>query len=700
MTRFRSQNPIVLREHVQHVAHGTVRFQNAYESVYEMILNGGHETKIVNGQPKTDFKIFRQGNRPMVGMYNEIMSLVSYIKNGAENGPAREMAFVIIGEAGNGKTTLIEYLCDKYREHVSMPANQRFTFRFTGLDNEKFDNAFGLANMESQTFEDPMILAMNLFSEKEKNIAFLQSCGMNEEQIDCAMKKYRPLGACTEYNFTRMIEQTALSDNDILRLVDEHVRVVPVKIGANSGILTGKFSPLDKQNSTSADLIGNIDVQRTLLLDPENPYTFNLRIGALARSACGGIHLADEYFRNKPDLLQIYLSAIQNRTIEWRGYKWPMDTIIIATSNHVPYANFAGDGENAPLLDRCQPCYVGHCTNKNEQIILTRYALGDVKTTITGQKMHIDPNLESIASIATVFTRFPENKGDKKLSREDMLHLCADESAGDKTKAMLKEIVESLDKEQDFRKRFGQTGLGQRGLQKALVSMQKLQEVEEGKCLFTDDVFEAFKNTVRDDPVLDLQQKTRFIDEEFPAARNHYLHMIRETMFNAYLNDPDAIRGSVRNYVNMVVAIGSQQELRSDQRTHVFTDPISGRRERIDIDQTFINGVEDKLGLTNKERKENFRSHILKLVGQHTWNGDRNYDFMDNKPLVHAVTDYTLDADINGCGSLAGALVNRMHDENNKLYNRLLETMTTKLGHCTTCAERTMKVYCDKNKKG
>ena len=45
--------------------------------------------------------------------------------------------------------------------------------------------------------------------------------------------------------------------------------------------------------------------------------------------AGGGIHFSDEIFKNKKDLVQVYLGVIQNRNIEIDGYKWPIDTLIV-----------------------------------------------------------------------------------------------------------------------------------------------------------------------------------------------------------------------------------------------------------------------------------------------------------------------------------------------------------------------------------
>jgi serine protein kinase len=70
---------------------------------------------------------------------------------------------------------------------------------------------------------------------------------------------------------------------------------------------------------------------------------------------------------------------------------------------------------------------------------------------------------------------------------------------------------------------------------------------------------------------------------------------------------------------------------------------------------------------------------------------------MDNLELVKAITDVRLKSDIAGAGSLIGALANRTNDENQKLYDRMIDTMLNKLDYCPTCAQKTIEYFCTQN---
>ena len=103
--------------------------------------------------------ITRRGRKHPIGMYDEINSFVSFVKDAAEGGSSKEMAFVLVGEPGNGKTFFVEFLCGQYRRFLAQEGNRKYTFRFVNL--QELGTYGRITAIESQTYEDPMVLAMN-----------------------------------------------------------------------------------------------------------------------------------------------------------------------------------------------------------------------------------------------------------------------------------------------------------------------------------------------------------------------------------------------------------------------------------------------------------------------------------------------------------------------------------------------------------
>jgi len=669
--------------HLQSVKNGDRVFENAFQGVARMILESGVEKITVKGKTTYDFNIFRNGGKHVIGMYEEINSFVSFVKDASENGSSKEMAYVLVGEPGNGKTFFVDYLCSKYRSFLAKEKNRKFTFRFMNMD--KIGNYGKINKVESQTYEDPMILAMNLFEDTEDNKRFLSSqIGFSDKEIETFYQNYRPLGACSGYILNSIREYT---DGDLDEMM-KFVEIVPVPLTESLGTVTGKYPAKDKITSSAVDLLGEESIQRLLhITDTNNPYRFDLRRGALARVAGGGIHFSDEIYKNKKDLVQVYLGVIQNRVIEIDGYKWPIDTLIIATSNNSEFNRFLSEKEEAPIVDRCRICYVSHNTDYKLQESLTAYAIGnESKTTLTREDLHIDPNLNYAASLAVVLTRLPRSE---KLTTIETMKLAAGEVAGEKSIKTLGEVIDTLNQDPDITKRFGQKGLGQRNLGRALQLLLESSETNEGRCMFAYDIFKTVERVILD-YVTDANDRAKYL-EDLKTARGLYRERIMTEMFNAYMDEPFAIRKDVLNYVNMIIGIDAEN-LGPDMMWK-YKDPQTGELKAMKIDERYINSVEERLGLKTEEQRETFRTSIRKIYGQKI-SIDPNYDFMDNLELVKAITDVRLKSDIAGAGSLIGALANRTNDENQKLYDRMIQTMQQRLNYCNTCALKTIEYFC------
>jgi serine protein kinase len=269
------------------------------------------------------------------------------------------------------------------------------------------------------------------------------------------------------------------------------------------------------------------------------------------------------------------------------------------------------------------------------------------------------------------------------------MKLAAGEVAGEKSIKTLSEVIDTLNQDPDITKRFGQKGLGQRNLGRSMQLMLENSGTNEGKCMFAYDVFRALERVILD-YVPEANDRAKFLDD-LRTSRGLYRERIMTEMFNAYMDEPLAIRKDVMNYVNMIIGIDAEN-LGADKMWK-YKNPQTGELLALKIDERYIDSIEDRLGLKTREQKESFRTSIRKIYGQ-KMSVDPDYDFMDNLELVKAVTDVRLKSDIAGAGSLIGALANRTNEENQKLYDRMIETMLNKLGYCTTCAQKTIEYFC------
>jgi serine protein kinase len=269
------------------------------------------------------------------------------------------------------------------------------------------------------------------------------------------------------------------------------------------------------------------------------------------------------------------------------------------------------------------------------------------------------------------------------------MKLAAGEVAGEKSIKTLAEVIDTLNQDPEIINRFGQKGLGQRNLGRAVQLLIESSETNEGECMFAYDIFKALDRIILD-YVIETNDRTKYL-EDLKTAKGLYRERIMTEMFNAYMDEPYAIRKDVMNYVNMIIGIDAENL--GPDKMWKYKDPQTGELKALKIDERYINSVEERLGLKSEEQRESFRTSIRKIYGQKI-SVNPEYDFMDNLELVKAVTDVRLKSDIAGAGSLIGALANRTNEENQKLYDRMISTMLEKLGYCKTCAQKTIEYFC------
>jgi serine protein kinase len=285
------------------------------------------------------------------------------------------MAYVLVGEPGNGKTFFVEYLCSLLPRSSWPAGNRKYTFRFKNLDKlGHYGKITDHRVPDLRGPHDPGHEPVRRPRAKPRPTWPARSASPTSRSRPCTTTTgpWAP-AAATSGTTSATTTRTAISKRcwSFVEIISR------CPLTESLGTVTGKYPAKDKITSSAVDLLGEESIQRLLhITDTNNPYRFDLRRGALARVAGGGIHFSDEIFKNKKDLVQVYLGVIQNRTIEIDGYKWPIDTLIIATSNNSEFNRFLAEKEEAPIVDRCRICYVSHNTNYKLQKELTAYAIG------------------------------------------------------------------------------------------------------------------------------------------------------------------------------------------------------------------------------------------------------------------------------------------------------------------------------------
>jgi len=128
--------------------------------------------------------------------------------------------------------------------------------------------------------------------------------------------------------------------------------------------------------------------------------------------------------------------------------------------------------------------------------------------------------------------------------------------------------------------------------------------------------------------------------------------LVRQLKSFAAVEATAKVKKGVMDYVLM--AIGIDAGILEPGGKWWYKDPRTGGKIDIKIDYQYMKAVETRMGLRSTSWDEDlsaeesalsiFRTNIRKICGQKIF-ADPNYDFMDNKALVKAVTEVLAETD-------------------------------------------------------
>jgi serine protein kinase len=112
--------------------------------------------------------------------------------------------------------------------------------------------------------------------------------------------------------------------------------------------------------------------------------------------------------------------------------------------------------------------------------------------------------------------------------------------------------------------------------------------------MFAYDIYKTLERVVLD-YVTEVNDRAKYL-EDLKTAKGMYRERIMTEMFNAYMDEPFAIRKDVMNYVNMIIGIDAENL--APDKMWKYKDPQTGELNALKVDERYIKGVEERLGLT------------------------------------------------------------------------------------------------------
>ncbi len=426
----------------------------------------------------------------------------------------------------------------------------------------------------------------------------------------------------------------------------------------------GTFVPSDPKSQDISELVGSMDLSTIGDYGSESDpraYRFDGELNVANRGLMEFIEMlkADERF------LYVLLTLAQEKNI--KTGRFPLiyaDECVISHTNEVEFNEFMGNKKAEALHDRMIMIRMPYNLKVSQEERIYQKLLAP---TTANLKLHLAPHMLQIASIFGVITRLTEPKV-AGLTRLKKIKLYDGEDVEGFRQKDLKQIQEAAAADNE-----GMDGVSPRFIINRIASALIKPDT---KCVNPIDVLRALKEgieTAGNFKKLERESYVGFIAE----TRKEYDEIARNDVQKAFFIsfEKEALT-LLDNYLDSVEAHLDHTKL---------TDPITG--EEISPNETLMRSIETKVQVP-EHGKEAFRNEIFRKVAMANRRGEK-FDYTTHEKLKTAIEKQLFEERRD---TIKLTIASRNPDlEQLRKLNEVVETLITREGYCTACANELLK---------
>src|SRR5205814_5143505 len=138
--------------------------RNAFQRIYDMILEHGVEEHVEKKKKMTRYRFFRDyahnGRDAVYGIDQSLTHLVDIFKSASRNYGTERRVILLHGPVGSAKSTIVRLLKKGLEEYSRTPEGAMYTFAWTNVANDLEKEVFAMVNDElpCPMREDPLHL--------------------------------------------------------------------------------------------------------------------------------------------------------------------------------------------------------------------------------------------------------------------------------------------------------------------------------------------------------------------------------------------------------------------------------------------------------------------------------------------------------------------------------------------------------------
>jgi serine protein kinase len=581
--------------------------RNAFQRMYDMILEAGTEEYIDFKKPVIRYKFFddatNNGKDAVFGLDVPIMKLVNVLKAASLGYGPEKRVILLHGPVGSAKSTICRMLKKGLEAYSRTQQGAMYTFEWVDERGDLGD----LFGKSARSFPSPMHEEPLLLIPEELRPQIFEDINRGQEG------SYRvhvegELSPPSRYIFRALMDKY---EGDLMKVLS-HVRVKRMVLSEADRIGIGTFQPKDEKNQDSTELTGDINYRKIAEYGSDSdPRAFNFD-GEFNVANRGMIEFVEVL---KLDVAFLYdlLGASQEHRVKPKKFAQTyIDEVIIGHTNEPEYRRLQDNEFMEALRDRTVKIDIPYITKWRDEINIYKKDFNSKK--IRG--ISIAPHTIEMAAMWAILTRLEKPKK-ANLTRLQKLKLYNGKTLPNFTEDNVRELRKETTRE-------GLEGISPRYIQdklsNAIVNAQQSNRGSVNPFMILNELDSGLKNH----SLLSNEELKAEFRELLGVVRQEYEEIIKAEVQRAISADESALQRLCANYIDNVKAYTQRERVRN---------PFTGMDE--EPDERLMRSIEEKIEIP-ESRKDDFRREIMNYIGAQALEG-KKFNYKMNERLHKAL---------------------------------------------------------------
>lgn len=563
------------------------RARNAFQYIHDMITSKGTSTFERYRRTYTKYHFFSESETPIFGLEETLENLANFIHGAAYGYGTERRILMLHGPVGSSKSTICRVLKKGLEEYSRTEEGAWYTYKWVNLPFEGPDAIFTTDTDVSPMNEDPLKLLpipMRQAFYKELNAI------LAEQTPEDQRTEIYELGNDGELNPRCKNFLNLLLDKyngDILRVLNNHIRVIRRVHSEIDRVGIGTFQPKDEKNQDSTELNGDMNFHRIGHFGSDSdPRAFNFdgEFCVANRGMCEFI----EMLKLAKEFLYDLLGASQEHQIKPKKFSQiRVDELIVAHTNNPEFEKFKADQFMEALRDRTVRIDVPYLLRWSDELKVYEQDYGPGRV-----KQHIMPHTLEIASFFAILTRV-EDDPEGKLDLRDKVKLYDGRNLPNWTEDTVKEL----------RDKYPSEGMGF-GVS-ARYCQEKISNVlaKYSKYVNVFHVLSELKQGLGYSSLISKIEDVKRYEFCIELAIKELDEILKTEVQKALVADENAVIRLCAKYIDNVAAYVNKEKI---------IDPITKARRA--PDERLMRSIEEKAGI-REQGSDDFRLHITQFMG-------------------------------------------------------------------------------------